>query len=247
MSDRPDWRWALLGNWLHSYLSAQPTWRWKALSVCCWWLCWFLCACSLRKRYQPLQNLYWGLARKLLARGIGSVEHFPAYCKDWGRFLHKLSVYCLLFFCIQFGFKAYNDIKGQFFGFGVSGGNSTDTDVCGLSCCMENKNAIVTAFKTNCQRTNRLAFCNVFGTCVRRHYQLWLIVWGEAPGGYSRVHSTYIHKALLWTWWYSYRLLLRSRQFSLLSCPSLHLYSALLRKMAYLLAPWSPPMVCTAT
>ncbi|TDH69528.1 hypothetical protein CCR75_003946 [Bremia lactucae] len=46
-----------------------------------------------------------------------------------------LSVFCLIFFCIQFGFTAYNGSKGQFFGIEVFHGNSTEADVCGLSHC----------------------------------------------------------------------------------------------------------------
>ncbi|CAI5703890.1 hypothetical protein KXD40_002546 [Peronospora effusa] len=44
-----------------------------------------------------------------------------------------LAVYCLVLFCIQFGFTAYNGNKGQFFGIEVFGGNSTDADICDLS------------------------------------------------------------------------------------------------------------------
>ncbi|GMF20781.1 unnamed protein product [Phytophthora lilii] len=50
-----------------------------------------------------------------------------------------LAVYCLVLFCIQFGFTAYNGNKGQFFGIEVFGGNSTDADVCGPSHCTEDQ------------------------------------------------------------------------------------------------------------
>lgn len=46
-----------------------------------------------------------------------------------------LIVYCLVFFCLQFGFTAYNGNKGQFFGIEVFGGNSTQADVCGPHQC----------------------------------------------------------------------------------------------------------------
>ncbi|ETM50301.1 hypothetical protein L914_05649 [Phytophthora nicotianae] len=46
-----------------------------------------------------------------------------------------LTIYCVVFFCIQFGFTAYNGSKGQFFGIEVYGGNSTDADVCGPDEC----------------------------------------------------------------------------------------------------------------
>jgi solute carrier family 45 protein 1/2/4 len=48
-----------------------------------------------------------------------------------------LAVYCLVFFCIQFGFTAYNGNKGQFFGIEVYGGNATDAEACGPSHCTE--------------------------------------------------------------------------------------------------------------
>ncbi|KAL4085754.1 hypothetical protein PRIC1_015089 [Phytophthora ramorum] len=46
-----------------------------------------------------------------------------------------LAIYCLVLFCIQFGFTAYNGNKGQFFGIEVVGGNSTDADICGPILC----------------------------------------------------------------------------------------------------------------
>ncbi|CEG45932.1 glycoside-pentoside-hexuronide :cation symporter family [Plasmopara halstedii] len=52
---------------------------------------------------------------------------------------HTLSIYCLVFFCIQFGFTAYNGSKGQFFGIEVFGGNSTEADVCGPNHCTEDQ------------------------------------------------------------------------------------------------------------
>lgn len=50
-----------------------------------------------------------------------------------------LVVYCIVFFCIEFGFTAYNGNKGQFFGIEVFGGNSTDADVCILDHCAEDQ------------------------------------------------------------------------------------------------------------
>ncbi|KAG7387653.1 hypothetical protein PHYPSEUDO_013903 [Phytophthora pseudosyringae] len=50
-----------------------------------------------------------------------------------------LAIYCLVFFCIQFGFTAYNGNKGQFFGIEVFGGNSTEADVCGPNHCTEDQ------------------------------------------------------------------------------------------------------------
>ncbi|KAF1792709.1 Major facilitator superfamily domain [Phytophthora cactorum] len=50
-----------------------------------------------------------------------------------------LAIYCLVFFCIQFGFTAYNGSKGQFFGIEVFGGNSTEADVCGPNECTEDQ------------------------------------------------------------------------------------------------------------
>ncbi|EGZ26861.1 hypothetical protein PHYSODRAFT_308450 [Phytophthora sojae] len=51
----------------------------------------------------------------------------------------SLAVYCLVLFCIQFGFTAYNGNKGQFFGIEVFGGNSTDADVCEQTHCTEDQ------------------------------------------------------------------------------------------------------------
>ncbi|OWZ19867.1 Glycoside-Pentoside-Hexuronide family transporter [Phytophthora megakarya] len=50
---------------------------------------------------------------------------------------HSLAIFCLVLFCVQFGFTAYNGNKGQFFGIEVFGGNSTEADVCGPSHCTE--------------------------------------------------------------------------------------------------------------
>ncbi|DBA02825.1 TPA: hypothetical protein N0F65_006615 [Lagenidium giganteum] len=62
-------------------------------------------------------------------------------CQAFGSILHGLRVlprvlvvYCAIFFCIQFGFTAYNGSKGQFFGIAVYGGNATDADACGHAC-----------------------------------------------------------------------------------------------------------------
>ncbi|KAI9907762.1 hypothetical protein PsorP6_016389 [Peronosclerospora sorghi] len=49
----------------------------------------------------------------------------------------SLATYCLILFCVQFGFTAYNGNKGQFFGVEVFGGDSLDADVCALSHCSE--------------------------------------------------------------------------------------------------------------
>jgi solute carrier family 45 protein 1/2/4 len=42
-----------------------------------------------------------------------------------------LIIYCIIFFCIQYGFTAYNGSKGQFFGVQVLDGNMTGADTCG--------------------------------------------------------------------------------------------------------------------
>lgn len=50
-----------------------------------------------------------------------------------------LAVYCLVLFCVQFGFTAYNGNKGQFFGIEVYGGNATDADICGPLDCTDDQ------------------------------------------------------------------------------------------------------------
>lgn len=45
-----------------------------------------------------------------------------------------LVAYCVVFFCIQYGYTAYNGNKGQFFGIEVFKGNATEADVCGDAC-----------------------------------------------------------------------------------------------------------------
>ncbi|EEY58289.1 Glycoside-Pentoside-Hexuronide (GPH):Cation Symporter Family [Phytophthora infestans T30-4] len=82
--------------------------------------------------------------------GLGSDEEAPSAMKRIGEAFSSifhglktlprtLAVYCLVFFCIQFGFTAYNGSKGQFFGIEVFGGNATDADVCGPSECSEDQ------------------------------------------------------------------------------------------------------------
>ncbi|RLN02465.1 hypothetical protein BBJ28_00025689 [Nothophytophthora sp. Chile5] len=45
-----------------------------------------------------------------------------------------LVVYCTVFFCVQYGYTAYNGNKGQFFGLEVYGGSSESADSCGDNC-----------------------------------------------------------------------------------------------------------------
>ncbi|TYZ65762.1 hypothetical protein PybrP1_007592 [[Pythium] brassicae (nom. inval.)] len=42
-----------------------------------------------------------------------------------------LVVYCVVFFCVMYGYTAYNGNKGQFFGYEVYGGEAEGADVCG--------------------------------------------------------------------------------------------------------------------
>ncbi|KUF98281.1 Endochitinase [Phytophthora nicotianae] len=72
-----------------------------------------------------------------------------------------LTIYCVVFFCIQFGFTAYNGSKGQFFGIEVYGGNSTDADVCGPDECTGSQER----FNDGVQMAGGLAdlLFNVFG------------------------------------------------------------------------------------
>lgn len=46
-----------------------------------------------------------------------------------------LAVYCVVFFCIQYGFTAYNGSKGQFFGVEVFHGDAHNADTCHESAC----------------------------------------------------------------------------------------------------------------
>jgi solute carrier family 45 protein 1/2/4 len=41
-----------------------------------------------------------------------------------------LIIYCIVFFCVEYGYTAYNGNKGQFFGLEVYSGNATDADNC---------------------------------------------------------------------------------------------------------------------
>ncbi|GAB9475381.1 hypothetical protein Gpo141_00012480 [Globisporangium polare] len=45
-----------------------------------------------------------------------------------------LFVYCIVFFCVGYGFTAYNGNKGQFFGFEVYEGEAYGADSCGATC-----------------------------------------------------------------------------------------------------------------
>ncbi|KAF1318590.1 Sucrose transport protein sut1, partial [Globisporangium splendens] len=45
-----------------------------------------------------------------------------------------LIAYCIIFFCVQYGFTAYSGNKGQFFGFEVYNGEATGADACGDDC-----------------------------------------------------------------------------------------------------------------
>ncbi|TYZ67105.1 hypothetical protein PybrP1_000788 [[Pythium] brassicae (nom. inval.)] len=44
-----------------------------------------------------------------------------------------LIAYCIVFFCVEYGYTAYNGNKGQFFGFEVYDGESGGADTCGSS------------------------------------------------------------------------------------------------------------------
>ncbi|GMF39742.1 unnamed protein product [Phytophthora fragariaefolia] len=65
------------------------------------------------------------------------VEAFSCILQGVKTLPRTLVIYCTVFFCIQFGFTAYNGNKGQFFGIEVFGGNSTDADVCDQTLCTE--------------------------------------------------------------------------------------------------------------
>uniref|UniRef100_K3WAQ2 Major facilitator superfamily (MFS) profile domain-containing protein n=1 Tax=Globisporangium ultimum (strain ATCC 200006 / CBS 805.95 / DAOM BR144) TaxID=431595 RepID=K3WAQ2_GLOUD len=45
-----------------------------------------------------------------------------------------LIAYCIVFFCVQYGFTAYSGNKGQFFGFEVYDGEATGADACDDDC-----------------------------------------------------------------------------------------------------------------
>ncbi|GAB9477498.1 Sucrose transport protein sut1, partial [Globisporangium polare] len=45
-----------------------------------------------------------------------------------------LIAYCVVFFCVQYGYTAYSGNKGQFFGFEVYNGEASGADACGDSC-----------------------------------------------------------------------------------------------------------------
>uniref|UniRef100_K3XDH9 Major facilitator superfamily (MFS) profile domain-containing protein n=2 Tax=Globisporangium ultimum (strain ATCC 200006 / CBS 805.95 / DAOM BR144) TaxID=431595 RepID=K3XDH9_GLOUD len=42
----------------------------------------------------------------------------------------SLVAYCVVFFCVEYGYTAYNGNKGQFFGFEVYDGEATGADTC---------------------------------------------------------------------------------------------------------------------
>ncbi|KAF1317486.1 Sucrose transport protein sut1, partial [Globisporangium splendens] len=46
----------------------------------------------------------------------------------------SLIAYCVVFFCVEYGYTAYNGNKGQFFGFEVYDGEATGADACGDDC-----------------------------------------------------------------------------------------------------------------
>ncbi|CAH0473645.1 unnamed protein product [Peronospora belbahrii] len=66
-------------------------------------------------------------------------EAFSCIVRGLRTLPHTLAIYCLVLFCVQFGFTAYNGNKGQFFGIEVFGGNSTEANVCNLSHCTEDQ------------------------------------------------------------------------------------------------------------
>lgn len=51
----------------------------------------------------------------------------------------NLIVYCFIFFCVQYGYTAYNGSKGQFFGLGILNGTAEGADKCGENCSIEQK------------------------------------------------------------------------------------------------------------
>ncbi|TMW60097.1 hypothetical protein Poli38472_000139 [Pythium oligandrum] len=54
-----------------------------------------------------------------------------------------LAIYCFIFFCVQYGYTAYNGNKGQFFGIEVYGGTPDNADQCDNSAkgCSEEQDA----------------------------------------------------------------------------------------------------------
>ncbi|RLN76163.1 hypothetical protein BBJ28_00002160 [Nothophytophthora sp. Chile5] len=81
----------------------------------------------------PMKDLDLGEDSTSTAKRVG--EAFACIFHGLKRLPRTLAVYCLVLFCIQFGFTAYNGNKGQFFGVEVFGGNATEADVCGPKDC----------------------------------------------------------------------------------------------------------------
>ncbi|TMW60111.1 hypothetical protein Poli38472_000153 [Pythium oligandrum] len=50
-----------------------------------------------------------------------------------------LVVYCVVFFCVMYGYTAYNGSKGQFFGIEVYKGSPEGADTCGNACSPEQR------------------------------------------------------------------------------------------------------------
>lgn len=64
-------------------------------------------------------------------------EAFYSIIKGLKTLPSVLIVYCLVFFCVMYGFTAYSGNKGQFFGFEVYDGLSDGADKCGDNCTVE--------------------------------------------------------------------------------------------------------------
>jgi solute carrier family 45 protein 1/2/4 len=68
------------------------------------------------------------------SRGNSVLDAFRSIYSDLCTLLRVLVIFCVIVFCIQSGFTAYNGNKGQFFDIEVFAGNATGADVCGGAC-----------------------------------------------------------------------------------------------------------------
>lgn len=66
-------------------------------------------------------------------------EAFYSIYKGLRMLPYVLVIYCFIFFCVQYGYTAYNGNKGQFFGFEVYGGSAENADNCEPSCSQAQK------------------------------------------------------------------------------------------------------------
>ncbi|KAF0689496.1 Aste57867_19053 [Aphanomyces stellatus] len=103
------------------------------------------------------------------------------------RFLpRQLAVYCVVFVCLEYGFIAYNGVKGQYFGEHVYHGNSTNANTCGDACSPDQQafnHGVTVASGVTDTMVNvvSLLYLIVLPTLVRRVGARRVFLWSIVP------------------------------------------------------------------